>query len=156
MRVRLILISFTLAAILVQRCTIPCDHNEDAMVLKQLELSAITAEFRMDTGSISKIMHEHFVAIYPHKIQNKHQELRGIYDGIVERKKRGESVDSVYLDDFRAQFHNNGQTAIVTFYTVTKGTNKGDSFENRRWRWYDVWIKERGEWKLVAIQGTPL
>lgn len=65
-------------------------------------------------------------------------------------------MDSIYLDDFKAQFYNNNNTAIVTFYTVTKGERKGVPYQNQRWRWYDVWVKEKETWKLVSIQGTPV
>jgi hypothetical protein len=23
-------------------------------------------------------------------------------------------------------------------------------------RWYDVWIKEKGQWKFISAQGTPI
>ncbi len=100
------------------------------------------------------MIHDSFVAVYPQKLQNKQQELTGIYNNISQRIKDGETMDSLYLDDFRAQLYNN--TAVVTFYTVTKGSRKGVPYENQRWRWYDVWVKQRGDWKLVSAQGTPV
>jgi hypothetical protein len=143
-------------AVLILSCTTQrrTTSTNDAEIIKQLEYNAISAEFRLDTAAIARIIHDNFIAVYPHKLQNKQQELTGIYNNITQRKKEGETMDSLYLDDFRAQFHNH--TAIVTFYTVTKGTRKGVPYENQRWRWYDVWVKENGEWKLVSVQGTPL
>jgi hypothetical protein len=101
------------------------------------------------------VIHDNFIAVYPHKLQNKQQELTGIYNNIIRRQQEGETMDSLYLDDFRAQFYNSNNTAVATFYTVTKGQRKGVPYDNQRWRWYDVWIKDKGEWKLVSAQGTP-
>lgn len=131
-------------------------YEKETEIIKQLELKAISAEFRLDTAAIASVMHDKFIAVYPNKLQDKQQEISGIYNGMVKRKKEGETMDSIYLDDFRAQFHNNNNTAIVTFFTVTKGQRKGVSYKNQRWRWYDVWVKEKGTWKLVSIQGTPV
>jgi hypothetical protein len=128
--------------------------NKEAEVLKQLEYDAISAEFRLDTASIARVLHDNFIAVYAHKLQNKQQELTGIYNNISNLIKEGDTMDSLYLDDFRAQLYNN--TAVVTFFTVTKGSRKGVPYENQRWRWYDVWVKEKGQWKLVSAQGTPV
>lgn len=130
------------------------DRNKDAEIIKQLEYNAISAEFKLDTAYISRLMHDDFMAVYPHKLQDKQQELAGIYNGMVKRMKEGEIMDSLHLDNYIAQFYNN--TAVVTFYTVTKGRIKEVPYENRRMRWYDVWVKEKGEWKFVASQGTPV
>ena len=130
-------------------------YEKETEIIKQLELKAISAEFILDTATIASVMHKNFIAVYPNKLQNKEQEISGIYNGMIKRMKEGETMDSIYLDDFRAQFYNNNKTAIVTFFTVTKGKRKGVPYENQRWRWYDVWVKEKGTWKLVSIQGTP-
>ncbi|KIC89128.1 nuclear transport factor 2 family protein [Flavihumibacter sp. ZG627] len=156
--------SYLLPALMVLLSCAPSNYGNrkspgpeaEAQIIKELELKAITAEFRLDTASIASVMHHNFIAVYAHKLQNRQQEIAGIYSGIVKRQQAGETMDSLYLDDFRAQFYNNNQTAIITFYTVTKGTRKGVPYENRRMRWYDVWVKENGQWLLVSIQGTPL
>lgn len=132
------------------------ENGSEAKILEQLELKALSAELRLDTGAIGQSMHVDFVAIYPHKLQNKHEELAGIYRGRVKAQEEGITVDSLYLDDFRARFYNGGNTAVLTFYTVSRGSEKDTPCENLRWRWYDVWVKEYGAWKLVSMQGTPL
>lgn len=139
-----------------RRITDSSFYEQETEIIKQLELKAISAEFRLDTAAIASVMHEQFIAVYPNKLQNKQQEISGIYNGMIKRMKEGETMDSIYLDDFKAQFYNNNNTAIVTFYTVTKGERKGVPYQNQRWRWYDVWVKEKETWKLVSIQGTPV
>jgi hypothetical protein len=69
-------------------------------------------------------------------------------------KKDNHVIDSLYLDDFKVEVYD--ITAIATYYTVTKGRVKGVPFQNRRTRWYDVWVKRNGEWKWVASQGTSI
>ena len=147
-------------AVLIFSCTPPRStisisaENNQTEILKQLEYKAFLAEFRLDTATIGRMIHDSFVAVYPHNLQNKQQELTGIYKSISQRMKQEETMDSLYLDDFRAQFYNH--TAVVTFFTVTKGRRKEVPYKDQRWRWYDVWVKEKGEWKLVSAQGTPV
>ncbi|MEO6347997.1 MAG: PIG-L family deacetylase [Aquaticitalea sp.] len=120
--------------------------------LKAMEYRAIMSEFTLDTTTIAAMMDNNFISIYPSKTQNKQQELNGIHSSMTERIKGAHIVDSLYLDDFKVQLFDN--TAIATFYTVSKGTKKGVPFENFRMRWYDVWINRDGEWKWISSQGT--
>jgi len=128
-------------------------QTNESEIIKQLEYEAISAEFRLDTAYIASVIDDNFISVYAHKLQSKNQELAGIYSNITSRIKEGETMDSLYLDDFRSQFYDN--TAIVTFYTVTKGRIKNEPYTNRRMRWYDVWVKQKDKWMLVASQGTP-
>jgi hypothetical protein len=123
-------------------------------LLKKLEYDAIAAELKLDTASIATIMDDRFVSINSRDITNKQQELVGMYNNISQRLKEDHFVDSFYLDDFRVDYFDN--TAVVTFYIVTKGRIKGVPFENRRTRFYDVWIKRKGKWKIISMQATPI
>jgi len=122
--------------------------------IKKLENDAFAAEFKLDTATIARMMHTKFISVGLNKFSNKQEELDGMHKNISQMKKEGHLVDSFYLDDFKVQFYDN--TAIATFFSVTKGKKKGVAFKNRRWRWYDVWVKEKNEWKFVSSQGTPL
>jgi CubicO group peptidase (beta-lactamase class C family) len=122
--------------------------------IKQLTYKAFSAEFKNDTAAISRLMDDNFISVYPHKTQNKHQELKGIYKNIDRMKKDDHVIDSFYLDDFKVEVYDN--TAITTYYSVTKGRLKGLPFENRRVRWYDVWVNRNDEWKWVSSQGTSI
>jgi hypothetical protein len=121
-------------------------------LLFQLEYNAIDAEFRLDTASIAAIMDEGFISINEKEVTAKHEELLGMYNNISSRLKDNHLIDSFYLDQFRVdQF---GNTAVVTFFIVTKGRIQNVPFENRRTRFYDVWIKRNGKWKIISMQAT--
>ncbi len=122
--------------------------------IRSLEYKAFDAEFRLDTATLSKMMDEKFIAVYPRTISNKQQELAGIYKNISQMKRDEHFIDSFYLDDFKVQLYD--YTAVATFFSVTKGRIKAVPFENKRWRWTDVWVKRKGEWKFVSSQGMKI
>ena len=120
------------------------DLAAESDLIKKLEYFAIDAEFKLDTASIAPLMHERFSYIGVHHVTNKQQELTGMYNNISQRLRDGHIVDSFYLDEFRTEFFQN--TAIVSFFIVTKGKIKAKPFENRRTRFYDVWVKRNNKW----------
>jgi len=126
--------------------------NDDIGKIKKLEYDWLIAEFKLDTASISSMMDETFISVGLTSLSNKQQELKSIYDNINERLKNNHIVDSFYLDDMHIQIYEN--TAVVTFFSVTRGRINNVPFENRRTRFYDVWIKRNGQWKAVSSQGT--
>ena len=130
------------------------ETSQVSQVLKRLEYDALQAEFKMDTATIAAMMDDGFISIDGQKVSNKQSELIGIYNNIDRRLKEGHTVDSFFLDQFRVDLFDN--TAIVTFFTVTKGMVQEKPYENKRTRFYDVWVKRKGQWKLVSMQATFL
>jgi hypothetical protein len=130
------------------------DIEKETAVLKQLEHDAIQAEFKMDTASISKVMDEGFISITAKDVTTKHDELAALYQSMKKRKEANHTIDSFYLDDFKVSFFDN--TAIVTFFIVTKGIIDNKPYQDKRTRFYDAWIKKGKNWKLISMQATPL
>jgi hypothetical protein len=126
----------------------------ESEILKKLEYDAIQAELKLDTAAIAAIMDDRFISINAKSITNKNEELASMYNNISKRLMENHVVDSFYLDKFRVDFFDN--TAIVTFYIVSKGRIKEVPFENRRTKFYDVWIKRNNMWRLASIQATPV
>ena len=62
-------------------------------------------------------------------------------------------LESSKLDNMKVQMF--GNTAIVTYTSMDKGTMKGKDITGE-YRWMDVFVKMGGKWKLVAGQGTPV
>ena len=128
--------------------------QKDEQLLRQLEYEWLRAEFRNDTATIARMMDEAFIAIGTTGVSSKQEELEGIYKNMSQRIKDGHVVDSLYFEDIVTRFY--GSTAIITFISVTKGKIKDVSFNNRRTRIYDVWIRKEGKWKAVTSQVTPI
>lgn len=152
-------VAIMLLILLSHACTTPGssskhDVNEVTQTIKSLEYKALDAEFRLDTATISDLMDKNFIAIDKGQVSNKQAELSGIYNNIYERLKAGHTVDSFYLDNFRVDLFDN--TAIATFFTVTSGKKNGEAYTNKRTRFYDVWVKRDGAWKMVSMQATFL
>ncbi len=72
--------------------------------IRSLEYKAFDAAFRLDTATLSKMMDEKFIAVYPKTISNKQQELAGIYKNISQMKRDEHFIDSFYLDDLKCSF----------------------------------------------------
>ena len=126
----------------------------DVEKLTKLEYDWIIAEFRSDTLTLSSILDESFISIDSAGILDKQQELKEVYETVIQMRKSEHFIDSVYLSNVHIQTYKN--TAVVTFICVTKGRIKNLPFENRRTRFYDVWIKVGGNWKAVSSQVTRL
>ena len=126
----------------------------DKETLERLEYQWLLAEFRLDTATIASMMDKKFIAVGITGLSGKQEELVGIYRNMEQRKENEHIVDSLYLEDFNVQQH--GNTAIVTFFSITKGRIQGRPFQNRKTRMYDVWIKNKGQWKAISSQVTPV
>jgi hypothetical protein len=126
----------------------------DIEKLKKLEYDWIIAEFKLDTLTLSSILDESFISIDSAGILDKQQELKEVYESVIQMRKSEHFIDSIYLDNIHIQTYKNA--AVVTFVAVTKGRTKDIPFQNRRTRFYDVWIKKNGAWKAVSSQVTKL
>ncbi len=127
--------------------------GQSADIIKDFTYKAFDAVFKKDTVTISSLMDENFISIYPNKIHNKQQELTGIFNYMSQMEKEGHVFDSYTVDNFHVQLYDN--TAVAIYYSHSKGRNKGAPFASRM-QWYDVWVKRNGKWKLVASQGTSV
>ncbi|MEO6405411.1 MAG: nuclear transport factor 2 family protein [Ferruginibacter sp.] len=133
-------------------------QNEDAISsdkdkLIVLEAKCLEAEFALDTAYISPFIDKSCLVISEEGIHNKQEYLISMYSNISQRIK-----DSIFVDSFKLEneivnlYHN---TAVVTFIVHTYKKTKGIPIEKRT-RFYDVWIKDKKDWKMVASQGTPV
>jgi hypothetical protein len=127
--------------------------DQPAEIIKSLTHKAFEAVFKQDTATISGLMYEPFISIYPAKINNKQEELAGIHHYIETTKKQGQVFDSFYFDEFDVVFYDN--TAVAVYFSVSTGKNKGVPFKSRM-RWYDVWVNRNGTWKMASSQGTSV
>ncbi|HUS03421.1 MAG TPA: nuclear transport factor 2 family protein [Chitinophagaceae bacterium] len=129
------------------------DANDDKQKLLRLEYDWLKAEFALDTAFLSSIMDPTFIGISAEGVHNKKEDLLDMYNTIAQRNK-----DSVFIDSFKLEnaiVNLYGAAAVVTFIVHTYRKNKGIP-EQRRTRFYDVWIKKNSKWKAVSSQGTKV
>lgn len=74
-------------------------------------------------------------------------------DAISSLKNGDLKYESSVLSDFKVMQY--GDTAVVTYQSVDKGTFKGHDISGV-YRWTDLWVKHDGKWQIVAGQGTPV
>jgi hypothetical protein len=130
----------------------PVKENAEQTILT-LEKKWLDAEFNLDTASIAPLLHPRFISINGNRISGKQEELKGIYENISTMQKNGIVLDSLRLEDAQVRLYDS--TGIATFIVHTFKKDKGKPVEKRT-RFYDVWIKRSGQWKVVSSQGTVL
>ncbi len=129
------------------------NQSEVKKQLLALEYKSLVAEFALDTAFLSSIIDITILEISEEGMHNKQQYLSGMYNNISQRIKDSLFVDSFKLEEAIVNLY--GNTAVVTFVVHTYRKTKGVRNE-RRTRFYDVWINDKRKWKLVATQGTPV
>jgi ketosteroid isomerase-like protein len=72
---------------------------------------------------------------------------------IADLKSGDLKIESSTPDDMKVQVY--GNTAVVTYGTIDKGTYKGKDLSGK-YRWMDVFVRRNGRWQIVAGQGTPV
>lgn len=121
--------------------------------LLALERNWLEAEFRLDTGYIAPMIADSFMGISEEGIHNKEQLLESMYSTISQRLADSIVVERFRLENEEVRIHEN--TAVVTFIVHTFKKNKGVP-EEKKTRFYDVWIKQDDTWKMLASQGSPV
>jgi ketosteroid isomerase-like protein len=79
-------------------------------------------------------------------LENKAQSVADLKTGDLK-------FQSVTMDD--PKFSVYGDTVIVTFGSVAQGTYKGKDISGKT-RWTDVFVKQHGQWRLVASHGSTI
>ena len=71
---------------------------------------------------------------------------------IADLKSSELKMDSSAISDMKVTVH--GDTAVATYVTNDKGTYKGKDISGT-YRWTDVFVRQKGGWKLIAGHGSP-
>ena len=121
--------------------------------LLSLERKWLDAEFALDTAYISTLIDTSFIDI-SETIHNKQQALKGMYNGMADRRKDSVMLDSLKFEDVVVNLYEN--TAVIALITHSWSHKPNGSSVEVRMRFYDVWIKRNGNWQAVASQGTMI
>ncbi len=117
----------------------------EAAVLKQLE-NWLDALRRSDMAALNRIIADDFMIIGAEgTVRSKEEDLAPIKSGDLK-------FESLTTEGVRVFVY--GDTAVVTGIGIYKANFKGRA-ANIRERFFDVYQRRRGQWKVIASRSTP-
>jgi hypothetical protein len=122
-------------------------HGHDEGLVMQIERDLTAAIQKGDTSPFERYLADTYVFT---------DADGGVMDKtrLVSDLKSGDlKLETSMLDDLKVQVYD--KTAVATFSTNDKGSYKGKDISGQ-YRWTDVFIKRKGQWQMVASQGTRL
>ena len=115
--------------------------------LTKIENDMLAALLKRDAAGFGRHFADDAVLTTPDgNVQTKAQLIADVKSGDL-------VLQSSTLSDMKVHVH--GDAAVVTYITTDKGTYKKTDISGR-FRWTDTFVRQGGEWKLVAGQGTPI
>lgn len=116
--------------------------NPDARRLLTLEDAWATGLVKRDGALFQRILAPGFIYTEDAKLSTREDVLRDITTG-------PDTVTAAQNEDMVP--HLFGTTGIVTGWLIVRGRSAGKPFEHR-YRFTDTWVKQGGEWQIVAAQ----
>lgn len=116
-----------------------------AATLKALEEKWVQAQLKGDAAALGSVLAEGFVSTTSTgELRTKAETLDMVKSGALK-------LQSSKLDEMRVMVF--GDAAVVIGRWQGKGTEKGKPLDDTE-RFTDTWIKQGGQWRCVASQGT--
>jgi ketosteroid isomerase-like protein len=115
--------------------------------IRDLEQQAREAAVRGDATFLERHATDDYMATNPAGV------VRTRADAIEDLKSGAIKYMAIDLDDERVRVY--GDTAVLTARVTLKATLKGQDISGQ-YRITRVWVKQGGEWKLVAFQSTRI
>jgi len=113
--------------------------------IKKLTDQVLAAQLKADTNSLEKLLADDYMAIRTYgTLSTKAEEIADLKSGATK-------FDTVDVHDLKIRVY--GDTAVVTSLNSFTGTLKGKPFSGDT-RTTRVWVKHKGNWKVVAFQST--
>jgi uncharacterized protein (TIGR02246 family) len=145
--VKLIALIVTILSLLVVPLAWSQGGNAEQQI-KQLVDQHIAALIKADTNSLEKLLADDCIIIRGDgSLSTKTQEIENIKAGAV----KTERID---LQDLKIRVY--GHTAIATALSTFKGTTPSGTPVSSTLRNTRIWVKQKGNWKLVSMQATRL
>jgi uncharacterized protein (TIGR02246 family) len=113
--------------------------------VKEVNDRYIAAQLNNDSDSLQKLMADDFTAIRSDgSLSTKAQEIEHIKSGALTHEKSD-------IQDVKIRVY--GNTAVAMVRSYFKGTVNGKPLSSTV-RVTRVWVKQKGDWKCVALQST--
>ena len=128
-------------------CLLPAQNkvSDAEQEVVRIEREMLAATLKGDSSANERYLADNFVFTAPDGASMGKPEL-------IQSLKSGDlKLAAASLDDLRVQIY--GDTVIVTYSSNDKGTYKGKNISGKS-RWTDVFVKQKGQWKIVASHGS--
>lgn len=115
--------------------------------LMRIEKEMLAAALKGATSPSERYLADNYIFTGPDGL------VIGKAQSIEDLKSGNLKLQAASLDDTKVQVY--GNTAIVTYASNDKGTYKGKDISGKT-RWTDVFVKQKGRWRIVASHGSPV
>jgi ketosteroid isomerase-like protein len=143
------LLSFTTSFVANSQTEVKPDKKSGNVeqAIMNMEKEMLDALLKGDLSANERYMAEDAVFTGPDgMVMSKSEVISMFKDGNLK-------LESSVIDDMKVNVR--GNTAVATYRTTDKGKYKETDISGQ-YRWTDVFVKQNGEWKLVAGHGTKL
>jgi len=117
-------------------------NSKDSTFILQLENDWAKALVNRDEAVFNKLLAPDFFYTENEKMYSRTEVIQSVMSV-------ADKVESAYNEDM--QVHMKENTAIVTGWLFINGKGAGGNFK-RKYRFTDVWYKNKGSWQLIAAQ----
>jgi ketosteroid isomerase-like protein len=114
----------------------------DERTVLGLEDAWAKAVVKRDAATFKRLLAPRFIYTEDDRVQSGAELTRDVVSGTdTVTEARNEQL----------QTHTYGNTMVVTGWLITRGRSGGKAFE-RRYRFTDTWLKQNGQWQIIAAQ----
>jgi ketosteroid isomerase-like protein len=121
--------------------------SEDEQELIKIQYEWAEARMKGDTSYTRRLEAENCTVVWPDgSIVNKREDLKSMTGDIV--------FTEFKIDDLQVRFY--GDTGIVVGQGKIRAHEGKQNLIGGKFVWTDTFVKQHGEWKVVASQVTPV
>jgi ketosteroid isomerase-like protein len=123
------------------------DHSQDEQVLIRIQHDWAEARVKADSSFTRRLEADDCTIVWPDgRVVNKKQDLQTMTGDIV--------FSEFKIDDVQVRVY--GETGIVVGQGKISAQKARQDLLNGKFVWTDTFVKQSGEWKVVASQITPV
>jgi ketosteroid isomerase-like protein len=123
------------------------NKSEDEQALVKIQHEWAEARIKGDSSYTRRLEAEDCTVVWPDgRVVNKREDLKSMTGDIV--------FTEFKIDDLRVRFY--GDTGIVVGQATIRAHEGKQNLLGGKFVWTDTFVKQHGEWKVVASQVTPV
>ena len=134
-------------AMLVSTPVLAAGSGKVEAALMQTERTLTDSLLKHDSAAFEETLADAFVFVAPDgSLQERAAFIADLGNGNLK-------ITSTTNEDMAVRVY--GDAAVVSYRSTDKGTYK-DTDISGQYRWTDVFVKQKGRWRIVATQGTRI